>query len=217
MLPGVVAQPGRVVAPGAHVNHQLLRVKHHGVQKSRATLAHISQRFEKRRRLREGQVLDLDEWVHWQCFQAQPQGITQGAVGVRKAVKQVLVRVVGRAVQHLARRQQHIEFQHGVMHQACLERGGFNAHPSGSAPYRDGFELRHHGGHHAMRQCVGHQRVVRCEAFHVNPTLAGVDVQHMAKVLQVEPIFVALLAVTKQVGAVFDQAQRCCVLAQPRV
>jgi hypothetical protein len=66
------------------------------------------------------------------------QGVAKRAVGVRETEEQIGVRVVRGAIHDAPVAEQHVELEHGVVHQAVAVRGGLDADAGDRAADGDG-------------------------------------------------------------------------------
>ena len=158
----------------------------------------------------------MDIGLHADGLRFYAQRVAQGAIGVRKAEEEIRVLVGCGAGDYAPIAEQHLELEHGVVHEAVAVRGRLDADARDGAAERDGLQLRHDRGHDAVREAVARQVLVRDHALGVDPAGLRVDREHLVEAAHVEPAPGDGLPIAKQVRCFLRETDRSRAVPKPR-
>ena len=204
-LVGVIARVGRAGGEAPERQVHLARREHRAVDEvgvlraqPRAELGEIEARVGERH------VREMHVRLHGARLHAQ--GVAERAVGVGKAKKQVGVLIRRRAGEHASVAEDDVELEHCVVHQAIAVRGRLDADAGDRAAERDGLQLRHDRGHHAVGEALAREVLVGDHALGVDRV--GADREHLVEVAHVKPPARRRGAVAEEVGGLLREPDR---------
>jgi hypothetical protein len=187
-LEGVIADVRRLVGEVRHGDEHLVGREHRAVDE--VGVARVEAPLELLEVDAPVEVVEVEEMhvgLHGQRLRLHAQRVAERAVGVGKAEEEIRVLVGRGAGDDAPVAQQDVQLEHRVVHEALAVRGGFDADARERAAQRNGLELRHHRGHHALPQAGRDQSLVGHHALGFDPARLRIDREHVAESADVEP------------------------------
>ena len=158
---------------------------------------------EKEARVAERRVPEMHVRLHRYRARLHAQRIAERAVGVGKAEKQIGVLVGRGAGDHASVAEDDVELEHRVVHEAIAVRGRLDADAGDGAAERDGLQLRHDRGHHAVGEALAREILVGNHAFGLDSV--GADREHLVELAHVKPPARRRGAVAEEVGGLLRE------------
>ena len=193
LLAGVVAAPGGHLAERADRQVQLIRRERGPVHEVGPVAAEapfrgdLGDRVHAVIRRREREMAQVHEGLHGLELDGERQGVAERAEGVREAVEQIRVLVVGGGADDAAVAGQDLHLDDRLVRHPVAQRSGLDAQPGDRPAEGDRLELRDHQRHQPVPQRRVAQVLVGGHAADPGGAAGRVDFQHVTEGGDVQP------------------------------